>query len=570
MFSWLVFGKTKDAFPYVKCSVCMSYGKENTRYARPGDDGGRDLQTQPFRAQEHTDTHTAAIERQMKIAKGITNGQQVFSNFINSDIEGRLAMVHSISTYLTRVQMDHIQASPFFGISCDESTDRTRGKHMIVNLTFLKNRRVVTDFFTLLTVEKCDAASLFEVLLNQLCSSPVDVSKIVGVSMDGASVMLGKANGLVAWIREHVPHLFSCHCIAHGEALAVKDAATSNPDLDMVDKVVRTVAAELGKSCVWSQRFKQLDVTEISKTIECTTMDLTERYLENKQQFGGESKCWLVGFLQLHGYGGGKKVRVRGVDGEGHPINHMYTMHERSLPGHKYGRTYAECVKPCRDCVDNLNKRLDDLQKLGLTKLFRAGKWLKIKAQWERKCRECNKLFRNKLSGFDLKLAERDLLTFCVIMETHHELEIFTQGLTKFLGSPDSKRKNVIKYWVRGALCNARLGELMQISLLKYNIDWLEALDVRKSMRRRRPAKSTKLAMAERNRKGKAKEGEDEAGAAGQNDEEEGDEEEEEEDVEQDLGLDQELVGEEEEEDSPFQSDDEDVEEVFHIDKPVH
>ncbi|CAI7845743.1 unnamed protein product [Closterium sp. NIES-54] len=86
---------------------------------------------------------------------------------------------------------------------------------MIVYLTFSKNCHVATEFFTLLTVEKCDASSLFEVLLNRLHSAAVDVSNIVGASMDGASVMLGKDNGLVARIREHVPHLFSGHYIAH-------------------------------------------------------------------------------------------------------------------------------------------------------------------------------------------------------------------------------------------------------------------------------------------------------------------------------------------------------------------
>ncbi|CAI7773502.1 unnamed protein product, partial [Closterium sp. NIES-53] len=124
-------------------------------------------------------------------------------------------MVHNISTYLTRVQMDHILASPFLGIQCNESTDRTRGKHMIVYLTFFKNRQIACEFFTLLTVERCDAGSLFEVLLNHLRSAAVDVSKIVGISTDGASVMTGKENGLVAHLREHVPPLCSCHCIAH-------------------------------------------------------------------------------------------------------------------------------------------------------------------------------------------------------------------------------------------------------------------------------------------------------------------------------------------------------------------
>ncbi|CAI7793723.1 unnamed protein product [Closterium sp. NIES-54] len=231
-FSWLVFGKTNNGFPYVKCSVCMAYGKENTRYARQGDDGGRDMQTQAFRAHEHMDAHKAAVDRQLKIARGIREGQQVISNFINSDVEGRRAvrllrsvvflckcdapismyprlmrhlaeqdtpdiprqsygvyltrygfqqMVHYLSTYLTNAQMDHINSSPFLGLQCDESTDRTRGKHMIVYLTFIMDRRVVTEFFTLLTVEKCDAASLFEVLMNHLRSAGVDVSKLVGI-----------------------------------------------------------------------------------------------------------------------------------------------------------------------------------------------------------------------------------------------------------------------------------------------------------------------------------------------------------------------------------------------------
>ncbi|CAI7876867.1 unnamed protein product, partial [Closterium sp. NIES-54] len=450
-----------------------------------------------FRAHEHTDAHKAAVDRQLKIARGIREGQQVILNFINSDVEGRRAvrllrlvvflckcdapismyprlmrhlaeqdtpdilrqsygvyltrygfqqMVHCLSTYLTNAQMDHINSSPFLGLQCNESTDRTRGKHMIVYLTFIKDRRVVTEFFTLLTVEKCDAASLFEVLMNHLRSATVDVSKLVGISTDGALVMTGKDNGLVARIREHAPHLFSCHCIAHRD-----------PHGSLALTWRCGAAAVQGARCVYRSslgaesqgvRDRHIDVTEIAKTIEATTADLTERYLDTDKQFGGEGKCWLVGFLKLHGHGGGKKVRVRGVDGEGRPVNHLYTMHERKLPGHKVGSGYEECVKLCRsfarDCMDNLNERLDDLGKLGPTKLFRAGKWPKIKAQREKKCREwlmgCSKLFRHKLSGFDLKAAERELPTFCAIMEAHHELESFTQGLTNILGSADSKR----------------------------------------------------------------------------------------------------------------------------------
>ncbi|CAI7820989.1 unnamed protein product [Closterium sp. NIES-53] len=456
--------------------------------------------------------------------------------------------------------------------------------------------------------------------MNHLHSAAVDVSKLVGISTDGASVMTGKDNGLV-------------------EALAVKDAATSNPDLGMVDKVVRTVAAKLGDSSIWSQRFKYLqrviyntnlevqgihtvrwlsrgdavrrlckvlgacivllwershkvyeivtcykflccllfladilaDMNDLNRcfqkrdTIEATTADMTERYLDTDKQFSGEGKCWLVGFLKLHGHGGGKKVRVRGVDGEGRPVNHLYTMHERKLPEHKVGSGYEECMKLCRsfarDCVDNLNERLDDLGKLGPTKLFRAGKWPKIKAQREKKCREwllgCSKLFRHKLSGFDLKAAEMELPTFYAIMEAHHELESFTQGLTNILRSADSKRYEVAQprppvAGDRGAP-PVNCGDRERILEAKCD----QVLGARRSLQRAAGGADADFAPELRHRVAARPGGLEE-------------DEEEEVDVEQALGDDQELVGEEEEEDNPFLSDDEDVEEVFHIDRPVH
>ncbi|CAI7902577.1 unnamed protein product [Closterium sp. NIES-54] len=466
----------------------MSYAKGNTSYAMQGDDGGRDLQTQSFRAHEHTDAHKAAVDWQLKLAVGIREGQQAIFDFINSDVEGRRAI--------------RLMRSTQFLCQCDAPI------------------------------------SMFPKLMPHLAEqdTPYIPRQSYGV-----------------------------------EALAVKDAAESSEDLGMVDKVVRTVATLLGNSSVWSQRFKYLQrviyqtnlevqgihtVRWLSRGDASATGDLTERYLKTNKPFGGEGKSWLLNFLKVHKEGGGKKVRVRGVDGEGRPINHLYTMHERKLKGHKQGSTYADCMKLCcqfaRDCVDNLNERLDDLGKLGPTKLFRAGKWPKIKAQREKKCKEwlhgCSRLFRHKLPGFNLKAAERELPTFCAIMESHHEMESFAQGLNNF-GSVDSKRRwpnlillwqelsvlplstmecergfsrlNIIKSWVRGALCNALLRELMQISLLKYEIEWPEALEVWRSMRRRRPVKSLKLAVAERERKGKQKEGEAvAAGTAGENEDE--------------------------------------------------
>ncbi|CAI5494602.1 unnamed protein product [Closterium sp. Naga37s-1] len=55
-----------------------------------------------------------------------------------------------------------------------------------------------------------------------------------------------------------IPHLASIHCIAHREALAVRDAADEVPELRMVDGVVRAFAEHIGRSSVHYTKFQNL------------------------------------------------------------------------------------------------------------------------------------------------------------------------------------------------------------------------------------------------------------------------------------------------------------------------
>ncbi|CAI7805081.1 unnamed protein product, partial [Closterium sp. NIES-53] len=163
-------------------------------------------------------------------------------------------LTQSIATWLQTTQLEKILASPYIGISCDESTDHCRGKHLILFVTFIRDHRLVTEFMALLTVEKADAASL----LSHVQACGVDLQRIVGISTDGASVMMGSRSGLVARLRLRIPHLVSCHCIAHREALATKDAANSMPVFEMIDSTIRAIAEHLGHSSPWHQHFMDL------------------------------------------------------------------------------------------------------------------------------------------------------------------------------------------------------------------------------------------------------------------------------------------------------------------------
>ncbi|CAI7742771.1 unnamed protein product [Closterium sp. NIES-53] len=129
---------------------------------------------------------------------------------------------------------------------------------MIVYVHFMKEGASVCEFLTLLTVDKCDAASLVDVLLTHLDAVGIDLSKIVGISTDGARVMTGTSNGVVARLRQRNPYLVSCHCIAHREALAAKDAAEKVTEFNIIDQAVRNVAEQLSRSRNWHRRFEHL------------------------------------------------------------------------------------------------------------------------------------------------------------------------------------------------------------------------------------------------------------------------------------------------------------------------
>ncbi|CAI7773501.1 unnamed protein product [Closterium sp. NIES-53] len=124
-------------------------------------------------------------------------------------------LTQATTTWLQTTQIAQVLASPFVGISVDESTNRCSGKHLILYVTFIRDDSVVTEFMALLTVEKADAVSLLSVLLSHVQAVGIDLHRIAGISTNGANVMMGCKSGLVTRLRLRIPHLVTTHCIAH-------------------------------------------------------------------------------------------------------------------------------------------------------------------------------------------------------------------------------------------------------------------------------------------------------------------------------------------------------------------
>ncbi|GJP40746.1 hypothetical protein CLOM_g404, partial [Closterium sp. NIES-68] len=268
----------------------------------------------------------------------------------------------------------------------------------------------------------------------------------------------------------------------------------------------------------------RVDITLVSQEVDRTVTYIKHRYVEYGETFGAGLSKRLSKFLQSYDENGGKVV-VHGADDDGRPVSHSFKLVESSLPGHKYGGTKAACITLCtafaEDTVQNLNQRMWDLKRMAGSKLYKVDTWPKKQDVRERRARTWVKsnleLFDNKLPGVDGRAAELELKTFCHIMKTHRADDDFGQGLANMLKTRDwaksypnlmriwqamavlplstvecergFSRQNAVKSWLRTSLCDARLGDLMTISLLEYDMDYPEIVEIWRRQKNRRQAK---------------------------------------------------------------------------------
>lgn len=120
-----------------------------------------------------------------------------------------------------------LRSQDAFSIHIDESTDIVQEKHLMVYATIFDSKQQVsrTIFVALLKLERTKAVDIAEKLTSFFVKNRISLKQITSFTSDGASVMLGCKNGVVTLLREKygLPNLIEFHCIAHREALAVKD-----------------------------------------------------------------------------------------------------------------------------------------------------------------------------------------------------------------------------------------------------------------------------------------------------------------------------------------------------------
>jgi len=214
-----------------------------------------------------------------------------------------------IASIVEKDLIEKIKASKFVSILMDESTDISVTKKMVVYIRFMNSVESQswlpeTHFLGNISIEdpKSTADILFKFLTDFLVSKGIPLSKVLGFGSDGASVMVGKQNGVATKVKEYSPHCINIHCVAHRLNLCTSQASQDIPYLkDTFEKTFTDLFYYFHQS---SKRAGEL--TEIQKILNSPELKIKEvheiRWLAFYDALNTVFRSWpaLVKYFDAH------------------------------------------------------------------------------------------------------------------------------------------------------------------------------------------------------------------------------------------------------------------------------
>ncbi|CAI5981611.1 unnamed protein product [Closterium sp. NIES-64] len=209
----------------MKCSVCCKFAPNTKSPFGGAGVGARDFQKSSCRNHDQSKVHLAAMEAE-RLSEGTEVRQRSLLNMLSSDpVMARVVkcmqgahwiarndapialypmlvrfmaeqgcpdmmtdesyafgeFVEAMAEHLVAKQLEDIKESAWYSLSFDESTDRARGKHLIVYVTFERAEAVVSQFLALLSLERCDTAALHDTIVKCLWSKDMSLDKLVDI-----------------------------------------------------------------------------------------------------------------------------------------------------------------------------------------------------------------------------------------------------------------------------------------------------------------------------------------------------------------------------------------------------
>ena len=166
-------------------------------------------------------------------------------------------MQDAIATVLKSNIDKLVEASPFFSLLIDESTDVSNHENLVVYVKLLNEFKPELHFLENINVRDGKAETITTAVNLLMERRNLHKDKMTGFGSDGASVMTGKNNGVSKRMKDDSPFLLSIHCMAHRLALCTSQAANGIPYLAKFKEILTALYRYFDKSALRSQTLSE-------------------------------------------------------------------------------------------------------------------------------------------------------------------------------------------------------------------------------------------------------------------------------------------------------------------------
>lgn len=162
---------------------------------------------------------------------------------------------------------NHLKQCKFAAVIVDGSTDSSSIENEMVYIQTCLNGSTKTNFVRCCQIQRGNAIGIVEAIkksVETLLPWSDFVEKLVALGSDGASVMLGKHNGVIALLQSEQPSVIAVHCSGHRLELAFKDSLKKFP---LAEKI-----STLLSGLYYMYRNSPLNRTNLKQAYHCLNM----------------------------------------------------------------------------------------------------------------------------------------------------------------------------------------------------------------------------------------------------------------------------------------------------------
>lgn len=220
-------------------------------YCRGSDDSGRVKKIDSDRISKTSQGNFKAI------LSLLADSNQPFDEFLNNsplsaqytswNIQNQLIEIIAAKISLENISL--VNDSVCWGISFDETPDRSKKEQISLVIRYVSKESLIQeifvgffDAFSFEGVERLDAKTLSKLIFDILTKRGLDMSKLVTVCTDGASLMSGKDGGCIKIMKETYPHLLYSICFSHSLNLCIDNAFISPNIIDVFSVIYKLVS----------------------------------------------------------------------------------------------------------------------------------------------------------------------------------------------------------------------------------------------------------------------------------------------------------------------------------------